>query len=145
SEEAASKGEADTLVDKVVEEIVTSLGQPTKAQGMEMILYEKPMATEFSQPTPFIHDHFQQAIRGILNEMEQQNEGIKELFGLLESKVLIDNQKERLTWGKLDEAKGFLKNISIAITTLSTAIEETMTTVAEKISEHLNDQTENVK
>ncbi|GAB2268590.1 hypothetical protein Dimus_003545 [Dionaea muscipula] len=66
---------------------------------MDMVLYEKPMATEFSQPTPFIHDHSQQAVRGILNEMEQQNEVIKELFGLLECKVFTDNQKERLTWG----------------------------------------------
>ncbi|GAB2298130.1 hypothetical protein Dimus_032203, partial [Dionaea muscipula] len=123
----------------VVEEMVTSLGQPSEAQGMEMVLHKKPMATEFSRPTPFVHDHFQQAIRGILNEMEQQNEGIKELFGLLDSKVYTDNQKERLTWGKLDEAKGLLKNISTAITALSTAIEETMTTVAEKISHHLND------
>ncbi|GAB2278639.1 hypothetical protein Dimus_013316 [Dionaea muscipula] len=117
----APRGESeDKSVDQVVEEMVTSLGQPSEAQGMEMTL-------------------------GILNEMEQQNEGIKELFRLLESKVFTDNQKERLTWGKLDEAKGLLKNISTAITALSTAIEETMTTVAEKSSDHLNDQTENVK
>ncbi|GAB2293009.1 hypothetical protein Dimus_027233, partial [Dionaea muscipula] len=58
SKEVVSKGEAVKPVDKVIEEIVTSLGQRNKAQSMEMVLYEKTMATEFSQPTPFIHDHF---------------------------------------------------------------------------------------
>ncbi|GAB2284376.1 hypothetical protein Dimus_018830, partial [Dionaea muscipula] len=117
---------------------MTSLAQHGEAQGLKMVVYEEPMATEVPQSTPFIHDHFQHAVRSILH-------GIKELFELFDSKIFTDNQKEKLTWGKFREAKALLVSISYAIKNLSSTIEEVMTEIAGKISEHLNDQTENVK
>ncbi|GAB2283800.1 hypothetical protein Dimus_018289, partial [Dionaea muscipula] len=96
-------------------------------------------------PIPPIHGQFEQAVRSILDGMDRQNEGIKELFELLESKTITDNQKERLTMGHLKEAKSYLENITEQIRLLKIALKRTIMDVADLIFEKIKDQTTIVK
>ncbi|GAB2273339.1 hypothetical protein Dimus_008137, partial [Dionaea muscipula] len=106
-----------SFVENVLMEVMASIGvndTPKEGQPLEMVVYQEPepVATESSQFTPHIHDHFEQAVRSILDGMDQQNEGIKELFELLDSKIFTDNQKEKLIWGKLSEIKSYVESIA---------------------------------
>ncbi|GAB2290322.1 hypothetical protein Dimus_024602, partial [Dionaea muscipula] len=77
--------------------------------------------------------------------MEEQNRGIFSLYELLYSKTFTDNQKENLTWGKLDEVKAFVNSISKELVNLSIILEQTMFDVVNLISNKIKDQTSIVK
>ncbi|GAB2283938.1 hypothetical protein Dimus_018420, partial [Dionaea muscipula] len=89
--------------------------------------------------------HFQQAVKSILNGMEEQNNGIKELFELLDSKTFTDNQKEKITWAKMDEVKAYLENITKKINGLLVALKKTIRDVGDIILDKLKDLTSTVK
>ncbi|GAB2281709.1 hypothetical protein Dimus_016279, partial [Dionaea muscipula] len=65
--------------------------------------------------------------------MEQQNEGIKELFKPLDSKTFTDNQKEKLTWHKLDEVKALLTNVTKQLSGLSASLKKNIMDIGDVI------------
>ncbi|GAB2296172.1 hypothetical protein Dimus_030305, partial [Dionaea muscipula] len=110
---------------------------PKEYKGLERVIYQEPIAAEGSQSTPHIHDHFEQAIKSILDGMEEQNRGIFSLYELLDSKIFTDNQKEKLSWGKLKEIKLYLESISKELRGLSITLKTTMLDVVNLISEKI--------
>ncbi|GAB2283799.1 hypothetical protein Dimus_018288, partial [Dionaea muscipula] len=108
---------------------MANIGKDSNSKAGEcwdMVVFEDPIVVEGPQPIPPIHGQFEQAVRSILDGMDRQNEGIKELFELLESKTITDNQKERLTMGHLKEAKSYLENITEQIRLLKIALKRTI-------------------
>ncbi|GAB2270188.1 hypothetical protein Dimus_005092, partial [Dionaea muscipula] len=128
-----------TFVDKVLQEVMASIGKNDEPKCMDMVVYEALISAEGSQPTPHIHDHFEQAVRSILDGMEQKNNGIKELFELLDSKTFTDNQKEKLTWAKLEEVKAYLEIITNQLTGLSISLKKEIFDVADLLKGKIKD------
>ncbi|GAB2295180.1 hypothetical protein Dimus_029354 [Dionaea muscipula] len=96
---------------------------PREYLGMLMMLISNPKHTfvedvlkkacilaESSHSSTPLHEHFEQAIRCILEGMDRESRGNKELYEHFESKIFIDNEKEKLTWVKLIEIKTYLEN-----------------------------------
>ncbi|GAB2268623.1 hypothetical protein Dimus_003576, partial [Dionaea muscipula] len=68
-----------SFVNEVLQEVMASTNKdndPT-SQGLEMLVYQEPVDAEYFHSAPHIHDHFEQAVRSILNGIEQQNDGFK--------------------------------------------------------------------
>ncbi|GAB2290318.1 hypothetical protein Dimus_024598, partial [Dionaea muscipula] len=69
-----------------------------------------PVTSESSQPTTHIHDHFEHVIKIILDTMDQQNEGIIELYEILDSKIFTIT-KQRGDNGTSRRSEGYLEGI----------------------------------
>ncbi|GAB2284138.1 hypothetical protein Dimus_018606 [Dionaea muscipula] len=67
-----------------------------------------------------IHEHIEKVVKCILEGLDQKKKGINELSEHLESKILADNQKEKLTYVKLQEIKTYLDNLSDKLNNLFT-------------------------
>ncbi|GAB2283649.1 hypothetical protein Dimus_018152, partial [Dionaea muscipula] len=91
--------------------------------GMELVVYRGHLTTLVRIEDMNIHEHIKQAIKCILNGMEERNRGITEPSEHLELKIFTDNQKENLMFLGLDEIKTHLRNIS-------TTIKQTLLSVA---------------
>ncbi|GAB2299176.1 hypothetical protein Dimus_033248 [Dionaea muscipula] len=84
-------------------------------QGLELVVYGGDPTARAQTEDFDIHEHIEQAIKCILNGMEEHNRGITEFSKHLESKNFRDNQKENLMFLRLDEIKTHLRNLSITI------------------------------
>ncbi|GAB2276625.1 hypothetical protein Dimus_011343, partial [Dionaea muscipula] len=128
--------------DEVLKEVMASIGKdnnPKVEKYWDMVVYQDPVTSESSQPTTHIHDHFEHVIKIILDAMDQQNEGIIELYVILDSKIFTDNKTERLTMEHLREAKAYLEGISEQLRLMSISLKKTIMDVADLIFEKNKD------
>ncbi|GAB2303706.1 hypothetical protein Dimus_037690, partial [Dionaea muscipula] len=131
-----------TFIDDVLKEFMASIGEhdnPKDGQCWEMVIYQGPIVMESSPSTTPIHDHFEHAVKCILDGMVEQNRSITDLYELLESKIFTGNQKERLNWRKLDEIKTYLKNLSEELKRTTFILKKTMLEVVDLINGKIKD------
>ncbi|GAB2286029.1 hypothetical protein Dimus_020452 [Dionaea muscipula] len=84
-------------------------------QGIELVVFIGFPTTQAKIENLDIHEYIKQAVKCILNAMEEQNQGIIALCQHLESKIFTDNQKENLLFVRLDKIKTYVRNLSITI------------------------------
>ncbi|GAB2288376.1 hypothetical protein Dimus_022708 [Dionaea muscipula] len=113
----------------------------TYKHGWETVVYQGEPTAQAQPVRSDLYEHIEQAVKCIFEGMDQWNKGIKELSEHQESKTFTDNQKEKLTWVKLNEIKNYLSNLSEELNNLSIFLKKTMFQVADLISEKIKDQT----
>ncbi|GAB2283947.1 hypothetical protein Dimus_018429 [Dionaea muscipula] len=101
-----------------------------EGHGLEMIVYRGDQTAKVQIVKSDIHAHIDQAVKCILDGIDEHNRGITELSEHLESKIFTDKQKENLMFLRLDEIKTHLRRISNKII-------QTLLSVADTISKDL--------
>ncbi|GAB2267894.1 hypothetical protein Dimus_002869 [Dionaea muscipula] len=140
-EDVEPTAEANEVMKEANEDVNTNvvIEEDPKYDAYEKA-FKEPIAAESSQPTPQIHGHFEHAVRSILDDMDQQNDVIKELLELLDSKIFTDNQKEKLTWGKLREIKSYIESIGEELKRTTFRLKKSLFELADLISDKIKDQ-----
>ncbi|GAB2265754.1 hypothetical protein Dimus_000790 [Dionaea muscipula] len=108
--------------------------------GMKLVVYRGDPTAQVQTERGNIHEHIEQVVRCILEGMNKQNKGITELSEHLELQIFTENQKEKLTYVKLQEIKTYLRNFFDELNNLSIFLKKTMLQVADLVYEKIKNQ-----